>query len=42
MIEASALAFDMDYGKLEALVRKIIETISDEERDEFRKAIRPR
>jgi hypothetical protein len=42
MIEASALAFDMDYGKLNALMRRIIVPVSNNERDVFRKVVKPR
>jgi len=40
MIEASALAFNMDYSKLEAIVLRAIETTTADERDAFRKAIK--
>jgi cell filamentation protein len=42
MIEVSAQAFDMHYGKLEALVRRIIVAIPNDERDMFRKAVKSR
>jgi len=40
MIEASALAFNMNYSKLEAIVLRAIEATTVEERDAFRKAIK--
>jgi cell filamentation protein len=42
MIEASALAFDMDYTRLDALVARIITPTSEDDKLTFRKAIRPK
>jgi cell filamentation protein len=41
MIEASALAFDMDYTKLNALVARIITPTSESDKLTFKKAIQP-